>query len=66
MSQSKASLRRKVRSALASREAADEVLEAITALQETLNELLDKMDNDVGITDVDYSSTLAVDETELD
>lgn len=65
MSQSKASLRKKVRSALASKDAANEVLEAITTLQGTLNQILAKMDSDTGISDTDYSD-LAVDETKLD
>ena len=65
MAQSKASLRRKVRSALADVKSADDILEAITLLQTTLNELLTKMDGDIGISDTDYSD-LSVDETELD
>jgi len=66
MSQSKASLRRKVRSALADVKSADDLLEAIVLLQSTLNDLLAKMDNDAGVADTDYVSSLGVSETELD
>ena len=66
MSQSKASLRKKVRSALADVKSADDVLEAITQLQATFNELLARMDDDSGITWTDYEDRFHIDETELD
>jgi len=65
MSQSKASLRKKVRSALANKEAADDILEAINKLQTTLNAILVKLDADTGVTDTDYSDSL-VEEIKLD
>ncbi len=66
MAQSKASLRKKVRSALSSIESADDILEAILELQDTLNDLLVKMDNDGGIGETNYESTLSVSELDLD
>ena len=60
----KTSLRRRLEVALADRRTADVVLDAITALEVSYNALLAKMDADVGITDTDYESTLAVTPTE--
>jgi len=62
MAQNKASLRRIVKSALSSKESADEILEAILTLQDTLNLLLVKMDSDDGITDLNYESLLSIDD----
>ena len=65
-SQHKASLRRVLRSAMANRKGADEILEAILELQAQMNTLLAKLDADAGVTDTDFESSLAVDEIELD
>jgi hypothetical protein len=66
MSQNKASLRKKVRSALAHKDAADQILEAILEVQATLNELMIKLDADTGVQATDYEAQLAVDEIKLD
>ena len=58
--QHKASLRDILKSALASKRGANELMDAVVALQATMNALLDKLDADTGVTDTDYVATLAV------
>lgn len=60
--QNKAKLRAILRSALAHRRGADELLDAVIELQSQMNALLVKLDADAGDTggDSDYEATLAV------
>ena len=58
--QHRAKLRAILRSSLASKRGADELLDAVIELQAQMNALLAKLDADAGVTDVDYESTLAV------
>lgn len=57
--QHKAKLRAILRSSLASKRGADELLNAVIELQAQMNALLAKLDADTGVTDTDYESTLA-------
>jgi hypothetical protein len=58
--QHRAKLRAILRSALASKRGANELLDAVLELQAQHNALLAKLDADVGVTDTDYEATLAV------
>ena len=58
--QNKAKLRTILRSSLASKRAADELLNAVIELQAQMNALLAKLDADAGVTGINYEETLAV------
>jgi hypothetical protein len=59
-SQHKATLRQILRSSLASKRGADELLDAVVELQEAFNALLAKMDADADLSATDWASTLEV------
>lgn len=59
-SQNKAKLRAILRSSLANKRAADEVLNAIMELQSQMNALLAKLDVDTGVASTNYAATLSV------
>lgn len=56
----KATLRQILRSALASKRAGNDLTDAVIGLQNAMNALLAKMDADTGVTDTNYTATLAV------
>jgi hypothetical protein len=61
MAQHKQSYRKSLRSALAHRKLADEILDNLKLGQDTLNSVLDKLDlDDAATLDADYEATLAI------
>lgn len=58
--QHRAKLRAILRSALASKRGANELLDAVIELQAQHNALLAKLDLDAGVTDANYNALLAV------
>lgn len=62
--QYRAKLRVILRSALASKRGANELLDAIIELQAQHNALLAKLDVDTGVNSTNYASTLAVEPIE--
>ena len=62
----RASLRRRLRSALASKNAADLILDAIGDLETKYNALLAEFDNSTNFPKDDYVETLSVSKTDID
>jgi hypothetical protein len=62
----KASFRKVLRSALANKGVADELIDAITGLMASYDALLAKLDLDTGVADEDYASTLSVADVSID
>ena len=58
MAQNKAKLRAILRSSLANKSKADELLDAVIELQTKFDALLAKLDSDTGVTDTNYNALL--------
>lgn len=58
MAQNKAKLRAILRSGLANKKRADELLDAVLEMQSKMDQLLAKLDADTGVTDTDYVATV--------
>ncbi len=61
-SPNKSTIRRIWRSVFANRKAADQGLDSVVELQAQMNALLAKLDLDAGVSDINYESSLAVEE----
>lgn len=66
MSKPRINIRKTLNEAIIDPDVADAILDAITDLQTSVNELNKKLDSDVGVSDTDFESSLSVSILDVD